>query len=106
MPPSLASLVFWAFIAWLVYRDAKNAETSLGLWLPTISLSIMASKPVVYWLYGQAGGDLTASEEAVSGNPTDRTILLVLFFLGIVTLIRRGVSFRELMSKNLALCAL
>src|SRR5688572_10841241 len=99
MPPALASIVFWVFIAWLVYRDAKNADTSLGLWLPTISLSIMASKPVVYWLYGRPGGDLTGYEEATAGNPTDRNILLILFFLAIVTLIKRGVSFRELVSR-------
>src|SRR5688572_23316028 len=100
MPPILASVVFWAFIGWLVYRESKNADTSLGLWLPTISLSIMASKPVVYWLYGRPGGDLTGYEEAAAGNPTDRNILLLLFFLGILTLIRRGVSLHELISKN------
>jgi exopolysaccharide production protein ExoQ len=99
MSPSRASLLCVGFIAWLVYRDLKRSpRTAIGLWIPTIWVGIMASKPVLYWFIGNSAE--MSFDTYLDGNATDRNILLVLLFLGIITLVKRGVSWRTFISTN------
>jgi O-antigen ligase len=99
MSPSLATLVCVGFIAWLFYRDLKRSpRSSIGLWVPTIWVGIVASKPVLYWFIGN--NVEMQFDMYLEGNATDRNILLVLLFLGVITLVKRRVSWWTFISTN------
>ena len=99
MSPSLATLLCVGFIAWLFYRDWRTSpRSSIGLWIPTIWVGIMASKPVLYWFIGNSVE--MQFDTYLDGNATDRNILLALLFLGVITLVKRGVSWRTFISTN------
>jgi exopolysaccharide production protein ExoQ len=102
LSPRLATCVYAAFILWLLYRDSKHSENSLALWIPTLWVGILASKPVLYWFQGNAGGAIDV-ENFIDGDPIDRNILMALLCLGILTLARRRVDFVTTISRNKAL---
>src|SRR5690349_15323932 len=102
MSPSIAAVIFVAFIGALLYWDSRNPVGSPGLWIVTIWVLIMASKPVVYWFAGTNRIELQM-DDYVEGNALDRNILLVLIGLAIVTLIKRRTDWAELVSENKAL---
>src|SRR6266516_870481 len=99
MSPSLAALLCSAFIAWLLYHDSKKARgTSPWLWIPTIWIGILASKPVTYLLNGNnLAENLTSYTE---GSPIDRNVSLALTFLAMVVLMRRRIDWSMVYKRN------
>ena len=57
---------------------------SPALWVPTLWIAILASRPVAQWVYVSAG--LTGT---VGSNPIDRTILSILMLAGGLVLVHR-----------------
>ena len=89
MGAPLAFLICSIGIAGLFFlnRD-KSIRNSAALWLPTIWLGIVGSRPVSAWLGtgGGAGGSLNAT---LDGSPTDAAIFGILTALGVLVLFHR-----------------
>lgn len=100
MPPPVASLLCYAFVAWLIYREIRNRpELSGALWLPTVWLFLSISRSLVYWVGGgsAAPGDSSAYLE---GSPVDRNVRLVLMAWGLWVLHRRQGRLSEVLAVN------
>ena len=96
MPPKVALLAFFLF-TYLLFRIERklNPWASIALWIPTIWLLIMGSRPVGAWLNpaAEGGSDL-------EGSAADRLVLNILIFLGIWVLSRRKVDWNHLIKQN------
>lgn len=88
MPPTLASFIFGLGILGLFWLDRDNeANVSKALWVPTVWLMLIGSRPVSFWL-GMAptvGADTVYAE----GSPIDRAVFTGLVTLGLAVLIAR-----------------
>jgi len=79
--------------------ERKQApEVSLALWVPTIWILLIASKPLGVWF--EAGGDME------SGSPLDRIIFLVILFLGLMILAKRRLNLSKFIRENIWLMIL
>jgi len=86
MPPELALFFCTVFVLFLLRLERKHApEVSRTLWIPTIWMLYIASKPLGVWF--QSGG-VTAE----SGSPLDRVFLVALLSLGLFILTWRKFS--------------
>ena len=93
--PQLILISFLAFVTWLIRRDtARRTGISPALWIPTIWLGIIASRPVSAWL--GVGG----SFDTLDGSPVDRLFYLVMIIASVFVLSRRGVNWNLLAAKN------
>jgi len=88
----LASLVLsW----WLIKRDVARREgLSSAIWIPTIWVAIISSRPLSMWL-GFGGGAST-----MEGSPVDGFIFLILIVAAYIVLSRRGLSWSEVIAEN------
>jgi exopolysaccharide production protein ExoQ len=85
----LATCLFAAFILWLFYRNSdESSRVSRALWIPTLWVAVVASKPLYYWINGNPSGiDLFSFEE---GSRIDRNFYLALLFIGLCILTQRA----------------
>lgn len=91
----LILLSFLIFAVWLIRRDtASRSGISSALWIPTLWLGIIASRPVSAWL-GTGGG-----ADTLDGSPVDRYFYLALIAAALFTLSRRPVNWGWLLAKN------
>ena len=84
MPPKLALILTIGFIAVLFRRDFREKpNVTRAIWLPTIWMFIIASRPISQWLhiFGLPGFGAVAVEE---GSSLDALVYLGLLLLGIV----------------------
>ena len=87
MPHNVALLLCIGFVLFLLRLDRKEApDVSHALWIPTVWMLYIASKPLGNWFapYMQTEGG-----EVDSGSPIDRVFLSVLLCLGLIILGRR-----------------
>lgn len=83
MPPILAFTLCIIFVLWLLTLDRKSApDNSLVLWLPTVWVLLIASRPLGVW-FPSTGAD------GEMGSPLDRTFLIVLMLLGLLIIFKR-----------------
>jgi exopolysaccharide production protein ExoQ len=83
MPPKLALLMCSVFVLALLWVERKQSpRVSPALWLPTIWMLCIASKPLGVWLGMPA-------EDAETGSPLDRVFLSGLLCLGLIILLMR-----------------
>src|SRR5687768_9983459 len=93
--PQLILVCFLGFAIWLIRRDtARRDGISGALWIPTIWLGTLASRPLSAWL--GAGG----STNTLDGSPADRLFYLVLILAALFTLSRRSVDWGWLIARN------
>ena len=86
--------LFW----WLFKRDNRLREgTSAALWIPTLWVGIIASRPLSMWL-GFGGGSDTQG-----GSPVDSLFYLVMIFAAILVVARRRVVWSRLLAENWAI---
>lgn len=96
--PHLILFSFLLFAFWLIRQDTKLREgISPALWIPTLWMGIIASRPVSAWTGIGGSGD------TLDGSPVDRAFYLVLILAALVVLSRRGVNWGWLISQNLPL---
>jgi hypothetical protein len=90
----LVSLViFWR----LIKRDNRLREgISSALWIPTLWVGIIASRPLSTWL-GFGG-----ASDTLEGSPADRAFFFVMIFAAMIVVSRRGVNWGRLISENWA----
>jgi O-antigen ligase len=101
MSPKLVLLFSVAVFGWLIKRDiALRKDASPAVWIPTLWIAILASRPFSMWLGGVGTGD-----DSLEGSPTDRLFYLSLIIAAFVVLCRRGFNWGEWISNNKALLA-
>ena len=107
MPPSLALALGWICAIVLLRFDSSRANRgiSAGLWIPTIWLLIVGSRPVSVWFAFQdtnraRGIGLNPAEVYAEGSPLDRNIFLLLIIAGVYILIRRRIKLLEFVRQN------
>src|SRR5271166_3316827 len=99
MPPVLALLVFVAFILWLFALERKRRTgVSSALWIPTLWVLIIASRPVSQWLH-PGSPDLSVGME-LDGSPIDRAFYFGIIIAGFMVLARRRLDWARVLSQN------
>lgn len=99
MSPSVAALLTLGFVVVLYWRDRRERPNVTGaLWLPTLWIFIMASRPPTAWLRLAHVPIIGGSWE--EGNPVDAVVFLLLTLAGIFVLYRRRVSLSEVIREN------
>jgi exopolysaccharide production protein ExoQ len=103
VPPTVA-LGIWVIllVGLLRFDPAKVPNTSLALWIPTITMFIAGTRNLSQWLTGEVGMSAAAFEE---GNPIDRFISLGLIVLAVCVLMSRSFQWGAFISRNTALFA-
>ncbi len=89
MPTPVATCLFGAFILWLFYRNsAESSRVSRALWIPTLWVAVVASKPLYFWINGNpVQVDIWAFQD--DGSSVDRNFLLAMILIGLCILKQR-----------------
>ena len=99
MPPVIALLIFVAFIAWQFALERKRRTgISSSLWIPTLWIFIIASRPVSQWLHPGAP-DATATLD-LDGSPIDRIFYFGTIFASYIVLAKRQLDWRQVFRQN------
>lgn len=95
MPPTLALLLCIIFVLVMLRLDRKQSpEVSFALWIPTIWILLIGSKPLAIW-FGSGGATL---EE---GSELDRVVLTCLLFAGLIILAKRHFYWSNALKENI-----
>ena len=99
MPPPIATLVYLAGIATLFFwvRDPE-ARVSRALWIPTIWLMIVASRPVSVWL--QVGPTYDSRDAYIDGSPLDAAVFAAILVAGLIVLALRAKRVLAILRRN------
>jgi exopolysaccharide production protein ExoQ len=101
MPPALALLLCFGFIAFAYWVDIRrNPGVSSALWIPLLWVLIIGSRPVSIWI--SPGGELQSAE----GSPLDAAVYSLLIIAAWVTLSKRQGPLQGFFARNGALVAL
>jgi exopolysaccharide production protein ExoQ len=94
MPSALALLLCSAFVFFLLRYDRRESpKVSSALWVPTIWIFSIATKPLANW-FGAGGEDIE------SGSPLDRIFVSGLLCLGLLILAGRKLDWRSVIKQN------
>src|SRR5260370_14013827 len=100
MPPQLALLLCTLFVLYLLRVDRKQArEVSHALWIPSIWMLSIATKPLANWFGAFA-------QDTESGSPLDRVFQSGLLCLGLIVLARRKLNWSNAIKDNIWLTVL
>ena len=92
MPPALALAICTVFVLYLLRLEQQLARNTSGvLWMPTVWMLVIASKPLGTW-FGSGGGE--------EGSPLDQYFLIALICLGVWTLTSRNFKWSRAMRAN------
>src|SRR5262249_44613310 len=95
MPSSVALCLTIGLVIYLFRRDAQYAPASSpALWIPLIWLLLATSRPLSLWL----GTGMPTNIE--DGSPLERTVFTLLQLVALIVLLRRGVSWSTVISRN------
>src|SRR5437762_13505711 len=95
MFPKLLLLASLGLSWWLIKRDVARREyISSAIWIPTIWVAIICSRPVSMWV-GFGGGSNT-----VEGSPVDGFIFFALIISAFVVLARRSLNWSAVIAEN------
>jgi exopolysaccharide production protein ExoQ len=89
---------FWILAIWLIRRDtAQRAGISSAIWIPTLWIGILSSKPLTGWVgFGGSDGSL-------EGSPLDRAFYFLLIFSALFVLLKRNLDWKKITAQNSAL---
>jgi O-antigen ligase len=94
----LPKVILFASLAlswWLIRRDvAQRKGISSAIWIPTIWVAIIGSRPLSMWL-GFGGG-----ENTLEGSPLDSIVFFILIFTAFVALARRRLNWFAVICEN------
>jgi exopolysaccharide production protein ExoQ len=108
MTPYLALFLWFVMLVGLFWFDpAKEPKVSTALWVPLIFLFFMASRQPAQWLGGGVSSPDAATMNSAleEGDPLNRTVLVVLFILGIAILASRSFRWGNFFRRNWVLIA-
>src|SRR5688572_20397736 len=94
MPPLLALLLCSSFVLVLLRWEAAQSrgKVSRALWIPTIWLLSISSKPLAIW-FGSVG-------DPEAGSPLDRNLQTALLLAGMAILASRRINWRSAFVEN------
>lgn len=93
--PHLILYSFLLIAAWLIRRDIAQREgVSTAVWIPTLWVGILASRPLSMWL--NWGGSI----DTLDGSPLDRLFYLTMIVLALITLARRMPDWGAIVASN------
>jgi O-antigen ligase len=93
--PYFVATSFWLFVIWLIRRDtALRPGMSAAVWIPTLWVGILASRPISMWV-GFGGG-----VDTLEGSPVDRAIFIALIGSAAYILTKRGLEWGIIISDN------
>lgn len=99
MPSIVALILCTIFVLWLLRQERKQSpDTPWVIWIPTIWMLSIASKPLGLWL-GLLGIEVGDSE----GSPLDRIFQSAMILIGLVILFRRRTDRQNILKDNLPL---
>ncbi|MBL9189553.1 MAG: O-antigen ligase family protein [Opitutaceae bacterium] len=91
----LILLGFLLFALWLIRRDiAMRPGLSVAIWIPTLWVGIIASRPLSAWI-GSGG-----ASDTLDGSPVDRMFYLTMIVAAVITLSRRAFSLQWVMARS------
>ncbi len=94
MPPVLVLLICTVFVIFLLRLDHKQASVvSQGIWIPTIWMLLIATKPLDIWFGLVQQGD-------AEGSPLDRAVLSGILCLGLFLLAKRKINWSSIIKEN------
>src|SRR5437867_8963019 len=100
LPPSIASCLTLAFIAFLFRRDIREKHDISGaLWLPLLWLILGCSRSVSTWL-NIFGLPVSGTASVEEGSPLDAWFYFVLIIAGFCVLAKRQVRLSQVVSNN------
>lgn len=89
MPPIIPLAICTAFVMWLLRFERKQSpNVSLALWIPSLWVLLICSKPLGIWFGGYTLGT-EAAQGMEAGSPLDRLFLLSLACAGLLIIITR-----------------
>jgi exopolysaccharide production protein ExoQ len=98
--PALIVCLF--FIVFLLACDAKRRTTVSGaIWIPTVLLLILGSRPVSYWL--GANFEIVNMANEASASPLDQLFYFSILGSALVVMMMRHVKFGQLLARNMPL---
>ena len=102
MPPAIASIIYTIGILGLFYFDwDKKIRMSGALWIPTVWLFLISSRPVSWWLGMSANFNaVDATQAYVDGSPLDRNVFFFMLLAALAVLLGRSGRVRPLLRKN------
>lgn len=101
MPQQLAALVYALGILGLFYlARERGGRASTALWIPTLWLLIVSSRPISVWL--QSGPAFDSREAYLDGSPLDATVFGVLLVAGTIVLSQRVKRTVSILRSNMA----
>jgi len=99
LPPRLVSFLTLAFIVFLFRQDIRQRpNVTPALWIPTLWMFLIASKPLTGWL--RLAGIPIVGGSFEEGNPIDAALYLTLTVAGLYVINQRGVSLSEFAQNN------
>ena len=100
LPPIVYAVVFGAGILYLFFVDKNRiVRTSNALWIPTVWLFIISSRPISLWLGLAPTIDSPAAY--LDGSPVDRIIYIILLISGLWVLAQRSQRVVVLLQRNI-----
>lgn len=85
---------FYALTIWLLKRDvALRPSVSKAIWIPTLWVAIIASRPISSWI--GAGGAVDTTE----GSPLDRMFFFVMIIAALIVLSPRRVPWSNVIAQ-------
>jgi exopolysaccharide production protein ExoQ len=93
--PQLILFGFLLLAFWLIKRDiAMRPGVSSAIWIPTLWIGIIASRPISLWT------GLGGSMDTLDGSPVDRMFYLTMIIAALITLSRRYLDFGWLIARG------
>jgi exopolysaccharide production protein ExoQ len=97
----IGRLILWAmllFAIWAIRRDTSRRNgISVALWIPTLWVGIIASRPLSNWL---GGGQPQSPEYSLEGSPIDALFFIVLILAATVVVSNRKPDWSAFFSRN------
>src|SRR6266511_1694944 len=100
MPPVLALILTLGFISFLFRRDFREKpDLTWAIWLPTLWIFIIASRPVTQWLQ-ILGLPIPGAVSVEEGSPVDALVFATFLIAGLYVLGKRQLSLAALIRDN------
>jgi O-antigen ligase len=89
-----------AFIVWLLAKDRKlSPGMSHALWIPTLWVIVLGSRPISLW-FGAQESFLATDDPSIEGSTYNRNFYLGMILIGIFILVKRQISWRKVIREN------
>jgi hypothetical protein len=93
--PHLILFGFLLLVFWLIKRDiAMRPGVSAAIWIPTLWIGIIASRPVSIWI------GFSGNYDTLDGSPVDRMFYITMIVAALITLVRRHLDINWIISRG------